>query len=394
MPAGANAGVQVSAKAYQPGVYALTLRATDNGCPFNRKAEQQYSITFQECPDPIWPGDLNGDGTVNYRDIVTLGLRYGKTGARRQLSRIDWNPKLANAWATDAFAVFNASHTDANGDGQINMQDLIAVQQHYGKKVFNKQTGAHGTSDNLTGNGIPLRIRFAKDQAEMGERVGFTIELGDSAFPATDVYAVAFRLNAPSGMIQPGSINLTPTNSWLGGTQDVISIAQPNNLHTDFAITRKDQVHKSGTGTIATGDVVMIEQLVQKYEYDVAFLLEFLEVEILTASGNLLPAETILDTLTLRVVEKAGTSGRIVEGSIPGLQAYPSPTNGVVKISADVKISAIIIRNLEGKVVFLPKEIPNSNTTMLDLSTLPSGVYYILIKSEDNVQQTLPVVVK
>jgi len=55
-------------------------------------------------------GDVNGDGTVNFADLVTLAQNYGKAGSYSQ--------------------------GDLNGDGTVNFSDLVILAQNYGSTVL------------------------------------------------------------------------------------------------------------------------------------------------------------------------------------------------------------------------------------------------------------------
>lgn len=54
-------------------------------------------------------GDVNGDGTVNYLDMILVGNRYGESGTP------GWIPE------------------DVNNDGTVNYLDMIRVGNHYGE---------------------------------------------------------------------------------------------------------------------------------------------------------------------------------------------------------------------------------------------------------------------
>ncbi len=69
----------------------------------NGTTEEPPVLTPQ--PDPVLPGDVNGDGEVNRQDYILL---------RKYLS--------------GEKADINESNSDVNGDGIINTMDLIRLE--------------------------------------------------------------------------------------------------------------------------------------------------------------------------------------------------------------------------------------------------------------------------
>jgi hypothetical protein len=69
------------------------------------------------------PGDINGDGKVNLSDLVLLALAYGTNSSNLQtigtgLATHHWNP-----------------NADINSDGVVGLSDLVILATHYGKSV-------------------------------------------------------------------------------------------------------------------------------------------------------------------------------------------------------------------------------------------------------------------
>jgi thiol-disulfide isomerase/thioredoxin len=66
------------------------------------------------------PGDINGDGKVNLEDLVLLALAYGSHCAnyhyQGEPASPNWNP-----------------NADINGDGIVSLADLVILAQHYGQ---------------------------------------------------------------------------------------------------------------------------------------------------------------------------------------------------------------------------------------------------------------------
>ncbi len=59
------------------------------------------------------PGDINGDGVVDVYDLIIVASAYGSTP-----SDSNWNP-----------------NADINGDETVDIFDLILVASHYGETI-------------------------------------------------------------------------------------------------------------------------------------------------------------------------------------------------------------------------------------------------------------------
>ena len=55
---------------------------------------------------------------------------------------------------------------------------------------------------------------------------------------------------------------------------------------------------------------------------------------------------------------------------------YPNPSNGIVRISADLAIESISIMDLQGQMLLNTKE------NFVDASNFSAGIYIVLIKTE------------
>ncbi|MFT3787194.1 MAG: dockerin type I domain-containing protein [Tepidisphaeraceae bacterium] len=84
------------------GAYRLTLGSsgvsTDTGIPL--QASSSFDFT-------LLGGDANGDGAVNFTDLLALASSYGNTAQTR-------------------------SQGDFNFDGVVNFSDLLILASHYG----------------------------------------------------------------------------------------------------------------------------------------------------------------------------------------------------------------------------------------------------------------------
>ena len=97
------------------GTFAGTGSGGNAGAPVLGGGESARSA---EASGPAYmPGDTNGDGKVDFKDLVTLAQNYGKPAA-------------------------SALQGDFNGDGLANFADLVILAQNYGKSLTPAATAA------------------------------------------------------------------------------------------------------------------------------------------------------------------------------------------------------------------------------------------------------------
>lgn len=86
-----------------------------------------YVFRFVTGP-AVYPGDCNNDGNVNEADVLPLGVFFGQEGPARNLygEGNGWAPKQAQEWADP-----RATYADADGDGAIDIADLLTIAQNW-----------------------------------------------------------------------------------------------------------------------------------------------------------------------------------------------------------------------------------------------------------------------
>ncbi len=109
----AGASVEVTLKVAgdlftKPGDYPIDVTAT-SGTDSTMAAEITTTTTIEMPPPPPTPWDVNGDGTVNIQDLVLVAGQFGQSG--------------------------ESLKGDVNGDGTVNILDLVAVSSHFGENT-------------------------------------------------------------------------------------------------------------------------------------------------------------------------------------------------------------------------------------------------------------------
>ncbi len=90
-------------------------------------APESLSVNVTNTGVAVWPGDMNNDGIVNQEDILPLGFHWELEGRSRTGGSSDWTRQNCIPWDVPL-----ATYSDGNGDGTIDLDDLISIQQNWG----------------------------------------------------------------------------------------------------------------------------------------------------------------------------------------------------------------------------------------------------------------------
>jgi hypothetical protein len=75
----------------------------------------------------VYPGDTDNNGVVEALDILPIGINFLRAGFPRDSLQVSWSPKIAPSWNS-----LPATYADANGDGVIDEKDVIAIGVNWG----------------------------------------------------------------------------------------------------------------------------------------------------------------------------------------------------------------------------------------------------------------------
>ncbi len=77
----------------------------------------------------IWPGDTDYSGIVNEEDILPIGVYWRDTGSPRSSISFEWKANNYPGGWEEPFA----SLADCNGDGEVNITDVLAICLNWNK---------------------------------------------------------------------------------------------------------------------------------------------------------------------------------------------------------------------------------------------------------------------
>lgn len=359
----------------ESGTYTVSLTATNYCCSANTMLEIEVLTD-------VWAGDANFDGIVNMDDLLALGLGYGNTGSARVGATLDWQAQMSLDWATSftdiQFDGINHKHADCDGNGTIEAADTLAISLNYGLTHAKDE----GEEDQ---NGVPLFWEVT-DTILAGYEHIFAIHLGNTDTIAEDIYGIRFTAEFAIAEDVPDTVQInTPfatfNTSWLG-TKNVDMLTLDTMLtenHTwDMALTRFDQTNQTGFGEICRLVCVMdVGSLKTTEETFLPVELSFKNVKIIRLDGSEIAVSPQSTTLVLKS-NATNLSPILKENS---WQVYPNPSTDKLFLKGNFSPNETIniqILNANGQGILKQRvKSAAANALSLDISHLAAGLYYV-----------------
>jgi outer membrane protein assembly factor BamB len=76
----------------------------------------------------VHPGDADNDGDVDAQDILPLGVYFLEQGSSRSSATMAWSSQEVTSWES-----YPANYADCNGDGVVDEKDIIAIGVNWGQ---------------------------------------------------------------------------------------------------------------------------------------------------------------------------------------------------------------------------------------------------------------------
>lgn len=358
-----------------------------------------YLIKGSDVVAEVWAGDANFDGIVNMDDLLALGLSYGTTGSTRPGASLDWEAQAATDWVTSftdmQFNGINHKHADCDGNGTVEEADTLAISLNY------DLTHAKDEEEESI-DGIPLFWEVA-DTILTGAEYAFAIHLGNTDTIAEDIYGIRFTAEFAIADDLPDTLQVNSpfagfNASWLG-TKSVnmltLDTAFTQNLSWDVALTRNDQNEQTGFGELCRLICVMdVGSLKTAEEVTLPIQLSFKNVKIIRLDGS----EVDVNPQSTTTLLSSNTTSLQPTLPISTWQLYPNPSTDKLFLKgqfAPHEMLDIQIVNAKGQVV-LNNTLKGAaaNALSLDISHLAAGLYYVEVNNGQTVDFKKIAVVK
>ena len=370
-----------SVAADKNGLYRLTVTDHCGGT-----AVEQITVLLSDC---VWPGDVNTDGVVDYRDWVLMSPAFGFTGPARDAQDISFYGHPAQPWSGQLPNGANLKHADTDGNGVIDMHDFKAIEVNYGK--------SHGAHPGLGGpepsplHFVPMVLHTEKDpdKKQSTVTVGILVEDESGHLNTFSSFGGVFGWTLPAPLELAGEPKVDFMVDPGYGVEGTTVVSRFWPLSGRLALTRAplDHLDRRNIQLLAAVDIIIIEDNVGIGD-TLEVLFSFSGAQALTAGGAFLPIGTLEETFTVTDT-KQPLDPRLAD---LGLLTFPNPSEGI--------FTAILTGADEGKTVFsvmdalgrpVWQETRNSARATIDLSGLPAGTYFLRAVSGHR-QATRPLV--
>lgn len=287
------------------------------------------TVILKGFPECVYPGDANGDRLANNLDILALGESFAVTGAIRPDAHFNWIGQPALQWQQTLPGGADYVHSDTDGNGVVNADDLYAIDLNYS----GPQT-LPGLSPTV--NGVPMYIEVLSSGFLPGDTIEAAIMLGTASQPVDSVYGIAFSVDYSTIFLDADNLQVDFSNSWMG-TQGFDLIAQEKNFasagQVDIGISRTNGMQINGFGRIAT-IIVVIDDISGKKEGEDTINFNLGKVSAFVSPTSVLP------------IGPSGLSLGILLSNTPtfeslGIQVFPNPSLGDFTLRTDDPLNRV-----------------------------------------------------
>lgn len=355
--------------------FFIDALARDNGCA---RGAALYTVCVhagQCAPDSVWPGDANGDFTVNMYDPLAIAVANGQTGPARTGASLTWTAQACTPWSGNFLNGANMKHADCDGNGTVNNTDVAAVTANYGLvhpkleiRNYTKTTGMPDLYFDATG------ITFVPGQA-----VTVPVKLGSAGAMANNIYGIATRIRI-DGITLTQPMTISYPASWLGNINNTLNFTKTgSNNTTDWAYARNDHQQASGQGAIANLNFTVPANAAPGQVFHIFFE----STMIIDKNGTEITGYNIVqDTSAIQTSGGIGNTGHTI------LQAavVPNPSSGNASLYLSASHSAVLgisVIDITGRAIWQQSVPVTAGVSGVALpAAIAAGMYTVQVRDE------------
>ncbi len=345
--------------------YIFIITVDDDYCDYYGTYSQAYYVYVNGCnTNNVWPGDANSDGDANLYDLLAVGLAFNESGPVRPGATTSWTSQACPNWSTYFGSGINHKHADTDGDGNVTLNDTLAIYLNYGMNHPLRLSNPDVTTF------ADLVITCSDDTVNLSTTVNFDITLST---PVDSLYGLAFRMYFDPALIDPDSIMVSYPGCVFGTNGvDMIKVDRSQGLNgfVDIALSKINQVNiTGGTGPVARVTIVTTDNVSGKVTLTVV------PTDIVGVTVHEFPVQ--LNGIGDDVVIDPNFVGISEINSGDQLVVYPVPAGDFINISysGSGNIQSYLLYDVTGKEVMNIQD--PSNNSIIDIKELHAGSYLL-----------------
>ena len=360
------------------GSYNVTLKDSNGGC----YDSVSKTVTISKC---VWPGDANFDKVDNIYDILAIGLAYNDTGSKRTDTTTQWYAHPCTDWSKNFSSGANHKHADCNGDGKVDLQDVVAIFKNYSQT--HSKSGGSFASGNPADPALSLSI--AKDSIYTGDTLSVQMNLGTSSKSVSNIYGICFGITYdPMNVNQSKGITADFSKCWLGTpNKDLIYLVFNDTVNSvlDIGLVRTDHSNISGYGQIGALTIILPDNVGGKREVKTELRFGIENVKAINFAETDISLYTLGDSVLFYGYKNGIESAN---KNLNKVRVYPNPTHSVLHLDAGQDlISGITVSNILGEKI-LNQKYTNLPQADLNIEQLAPGAYFIDIQTANGIARS------
>lgn len=344
--------------------------------------------------DCVWPGDVDDDGTVQGKDIVLLGNLAAADltdGLARHDRSSEWFGWASQDWS-ESFIGINGKYADATGNGRINLKDIEAASDNFGKQRSNAQGGVVLEE---SGGVMELSTTFPFSEIDLenldpipflATRFEVEIILGESSEVLDEpIHGLSFQIKYDTSLLslQERQGLTTPEFDFsrhhyagMDYDRDLDELTGDNKL--SFMMTNIDG-EELATGRPIASFSARVRQFGKTSNLDRkdTLVLRFENVFATNAEGETIALAESHDTLFLEnlIYNSSLVSSSSDVSSDITFNLSPNPTHGQLHLDFGQKqIGQVGIYSTDGQ-LYMQQKLQDESSLILDTSDLMAGIY-------------------
>jgi hypothetical protein len=347
-----------------------------NSWQFHQLLEDEFANPCAPmlCEECVWPGDTDRDEMVTNWDILPVGLAYNTLGTIRENASTTWMAQEAEDWPESLPDGTNYKHIDANGDGNIDLKDVLIISGNYA--LSNVPMGDIVTVP----VGEDLYIQAPAGPYLEGQVIDLDIMLGSTENPIDDIYGLAFSLLYDHNLMYVSDVNFN--GGWITSDSESIQIIKdrPSFGRLEIGVSRIDHLNANGSGSLGTVQITIKD--------DIMGLNNQIETALLFA--NLKAVDQDANLLDIKAEQLDMTLGEVVSTEHIAEQKrwfdlINNPAKEWLHIEIyETQIDQLEIRNAQGQVVW--QKANPEQAVQIPVHQLSSGLYLVSIQKNGQMQ--------